>query len=389
MSRRLVIILSLTTFIIYAWPMWQWLTAHDQKRPKFAMDPPTAAAGKAPPYMVEEFISPDLREGMVHAASICQLSDGRLAAVWYGGSREGASDTTIYLSMRNPGEPPSWTKPRVIVNRETASKELQRFVNKVGNAIIFADHKERLWLIYVTVTVGGWSGSSLNVKISHDSGSSWKSSQRLTLSPFLNISELVRNNPLPLADGGFAIPIYHECLGKFPELLWIRAGVQDHRVVFRKSRMYGGQTFIQPTVVAHGPGAATAFYRNCSDERSVGVAETGDTGATWSGPRVLDLPNPDSALNALLLSNGNILLAFNDSKYYRENLRLAISGDSGVSWTRVATLEDMEGQEFSYPYMIRGRKGVIHLVYTWLRKRIKHVEFNEAWIREQMKKAPE
>jgi predicted neuraminidase len=121
----------------------------------------------------------------------------------------------------------------------------------------------------------------------------------------------------------------------------------------------------------------------------VGVAETGDTGATWSGPRVLDLPNPDSALNALLLSNGSILLAFNDSKYYRENLRLAISGDSGVSWTRVATLEDMEGQEFSYPYMIRGRNGLIHLVYTWRRKGIKHVEFNEAWIREQMKKASE
>jgi predicted neuraminidase len=390
MNNRLILILSLVTVMIYAWSAGQGLKTDGHTDPKFGIMPPSPGTDTSPPYMAEEYISPDLRKGMVHAASICRLSDGGLASVWYGGSREGASDTVIYLSVRNPGVSPSWSSPRVIVNRETASKELQRFVKKVGNAIIFADREDRLWLIYVTITVGGWSGSSLNVKISADNGANWTPSQRLTLSPFLNISELVRNNPVPLEKGreggGFVIPIYHEFLGKFPELLWISAGSNSQKVLFRKSRMDGGRTFIQPSVVAYGPGAARAFYRNCSNERTVGTAVTEDGGATWSRPREVGLPNPDSALNALRLSDGNILLVFNDSKHYRENLRFAISKDNGITWTRVATLEDVKGEEVSYPYMIRGQDGRIQLVYTWLRKRIKHVEFNEAWVREQIKK---
>lgn len=387
MNKRLILILSLVTVMIYAWSAGQWLTTDGHKGPKFDIKPPSPKTDTSLPYMAEEYISPDLRKGMVHAASICQLNNGRLAAVWYGGSREGASDTVIYFSVRNPGVPPSWSTPRVVVDRETASKELQRFIKKVGNAIIFADREDRLWLIYVTITVGGWSGSSLNVKISTDDGANWTPSQRLTLSPFFNISELVRNNPVPLEDGGFVIPIYHEFLGKFPELLWISVGANNQKVFFRKSRMDGGRTFIQPTVVAYGPRTATAFYRNCSDKRNVGVTLTRDAGATWSRPRGLDLPNPDSALNALRLSDGNILLVFNDSKHSRENLRFAVSEHNGVTWTRVATLEDTKGQEFSYPYLIHGRDRRIHLVYTWRRKRIKHVEFNETWIREQTRKA--
>ena len=386
MSRRFVIVLSLATFILYAWPLWKWLKEYDRRLLEFVIDSPATHSERETPYMAQEFISPDAGVGMVHSASICQLQDGRLAVVWYGGSKEGARDAAIYLTLRHPGDPRSWTEPRVIVDSETASKELSRFVKTVGNSIIFAGHDNRIWLIYVSVSFGGWSGSALNVKISDDGGTTWTASQRLTLSPFLNMSELVRNNPLPLAHGGFAIPVYHECLGKFPELLWIRADQATENLVFKKTRMTGGRAFIQPCVVVNTATEATTFYRNCSADRSVWMAVTEDAGATWSAPRRLELPNPDSDLSALLLSGGRILLAFNDTKYYRENLSLAISRDAGVNWMRVATLEDMEGQEFSYPYLIRSRDGRIHLVYTWRRKGIKHVEFNEAWLRTQMKK---
>jgi predicted neuraminidase len=151
--------------------------------------------------------------------------------------------------------------------------------------------------------------------------------------------------------------------------------------------MAGGRSFIQPSVVGYDSRVATAFYRSSSDERAVGMAITSDTGTTWSEPQNLGLPNPDSSLNALLLSEGRILLAFNDSKQTRENLRLAISYDGGANWMRVAEIENNPGDEFSYPYMIRSLDGRIHLVYTWRRKRIKHVVFNENWINGQIKKA--
>src|SRR3974390_3281469 len=50
------------------------------------------------PFFQEEFINPDFSLPMSHVASICELRDGRLAAAWYSGSREGAPDVAILLS---------------------------------------------------------------------------------------------------------------------------------------------------------------------------------------------------------------------------------------------------------------------------------------------------
>lgn len=367
--------------------MWRWFSSLDQEPPAFTSFSKSPPVDNSSPLMRTEFIGPDPGQGMAHSPSICELTDGSLAAVWYAGSREGARDVVLYLSLRAPGEGALWSEPKVVVDSASASKELHRFVKKLGNPIIFADSQDRLWLIYVSVSIGGWSGSSLNLKISNDGGRAWTPSQRLTLSPFLNISELVRNNPIPLRNGGFAIPIYHECFGKFPEMLWIQAGPGGKGISWRKTRMAGGRSFIQPSVVPLGSHSALTFYRNCSRERTVGMAVTGDAGVHWSEPHFIQLPNPNSGLNALPLSKGEVLLAFNDSKHNRENLGLAVSRDGGAKWMRIATIEDSKGEKFSYPYMIRSRNGMIHLVYAWRKKRIKHVVINQAWIKAQKERA--
>lgn len=386
MNRRLVIILTLATLLLYAWPMSGWLSTLGREPATFATYAPSTPVVDEKPFMVEEFINPDPGTGMVHVGSICELPDGRLTAAWYGGTREGAKDVAIFLAIKDPGHLTRWSKPKRVVDRISASRELYRYIKKVGNPIIFAGSGDDLWLVYVTISAGGWSGSSLNAKVSSDAGVTWNNSRRLTLSPFFNISELVRNKPLPLSSGGFALPIYHECLGYFPEILWLQSGREDGAIAFRKSRMTGGQSFIQPSVVAYGPSLATAFYRCRTDEKAVGVAVTKNAGISWSEPQTLKLPNPDSAVDAILLSDHRILLAFNDSVQNRENLRLAVSNDRGSDWARIATLESTQGKKYSYPYMIRSQDGLIHLIYTWHRKRIKHVVFNEAWINAQMKR---
>jgi predicted neuraminidase len=99
----------------------------------------------------------------------------------------------------------------------------------------------------------------------------------------------------------------------------------------------------------------------------------------------VNAPNPDAGINAIALSGNRILLAFNDSRRRRNNLQLALSSDGGATWQRVARLEESKGEEFSYPYMIRDSDSQIHLVYTWKRRRIKHVVFNEAWINGQLR----
>src|SRR5262249_43473072 len=140
---------------------------------------------------------------------------------WYGGTREGARDVAIYWATREAGEGHPWSEPRALVTRENALNETWRYVKKIGNAVMFGDGSSRMFLLYVSIGVGGWSGSSLNAKQSLDGGKTWSASQRLGLSPFYNVSELVKNGPTPLEDGGWAVPIYQELVGKFPEVLWL------------------------------------------------------------------------------------------------------------------------------------------------------------------------
>lgn len=375
MNRLTALVLAVVAVGLWVWP------AQDRfAKPAFRSDLP-AVATDAPPWRIEGFVSPEITGRMAHVASICELSDDRLAAAWYSGSREGAMDVAIFFSTRGPAAEAAWSEPRPIVDRLSASRELRRYVKKVGNPLLFTDDDGRLWLVYVTITFGGWSASSLNVKTSDDGGATWTDSRRLTLSPFLNLSELVRNNPVPLQGGGFAIPIYHEFVGKFPELLWFPPAESPAGLSWRKTRMAGGRSYIQPSVVPLDGRSAQAFFRDGSDRRAVARALTRSGGVSWTRPAPLDLPNPDAAVSALKLSDGRLLMAFNDSRDGRGNLKLAVSGDQGLSWRRVATLEDQPGERFAYPYLFRARDGKIHLVYTWRMKRIKHVAFNESWLR--------
>ena len=388
MNKRTIFILILAAFVLHAWSFCLWLSDTGLHENAFVPPPRDTTAHREKPYIKEDFIIPDQGARMVHVASICEMPGGKFVAAWYGGTREGAKDVAIFLSVLSPQKDAAWTDPQIIADRVSVSKELYRYIKKVGNPVVFSDPMNRLWMIFVTIPFGGWSCSSLNVKISDDGGETWTPARRLTLSPFLNISELVRNNPVPLQNGGFGVPIYHEFIGYFPEMLWIRLKNETNaRIEYRKTRIIGGRDYIQPAVAVTGEHSAYAFYRCRSEKRTVGRSTTVDGGNTWSAAERLEQANPDAALDVIPLSDGRFLMAFNDSAGTRENLKLALSDDRGKSWLAIATLENSPGQEFSYPYMIRSRSGDIHLVYTWKRKRIKHVVFNEAWIH-FMEKSP-
>jgi len=390
MGKRLIIILGIFTLLAYGWSAWIRFPHGPVTKTFFS--PLHYSDAYKEPFIKNSFINTGSKSSMVHVGSLCELSDGALGAVWYGGTREGAKDVAIFFSTRPSGLDRPWSTPEIIVDRESATKELNRYVRKVGNPVIFSGPEKRLWLIYVSITVGGWSGSSLNVKASSNGGLTWTDSHRLTLSPFFNISELVKGRPLPVSvtegnenEDHFAVPIYHELLGYFPEILWIAFSRTNESFFYEKTRMAGGSSFIQPSIAPLNTRSAKAFYRCRSPYRHISSARTDDGGKTWSKPEFLDLPNPDSAVDALPLGQNRILMAFNDSSNNREILQLAVSNDQGINWIRIYTLEKSDHEEFSYPYMIRGRNGLIHLVYTWKRKRIKHWAFNEAWVDQQLK----
>ena len=335
------------------------------------------------PEFHEQFVDPRFVHPSAHVSSICELPDGRMVAVWYAGSREGARDVGIYIATRKAGVTNTWSTPASAGTHETAGEETFRYVKKVGNAIVFSGANNQLHLLHVTTGFGGWSCSQINLKTSTDAGATWSRSRRLGLSPFLNISELVKNAPVPTADGGFVVPIYHELLGKFSELLWLRPSAGGFEVI--KTRAYGGYTAFQPALVALNETNALMLNRAAGSVAKIHATRTSDGGHTWSALETIDLPNSNSGLDAIRLSDGRLLLAFNDTNSGRDNLRLAISADDGMTWKRAATLVTEAGEEFSYPTVLQTTDGLIHVTYTWKRKGIKEATFNLAWLEAQMK----
>jgi predicted neuraminidase len=79
------------------------------------------------------------------------------------------------------------------------------------------------------------------------------------------------------------------------------------------------------------------------------------------------------------LESGNVVLAFNNSNKGRTPLTLARSRDDGETWERLKNLEDEPKAEFSYPAIIQDSQGRIHVTYTYKRKHIRHVIFDEKW----------
>ena len=105
-----------------------------------------------------------------------------------------------------------------------------------------------------------------------------------------------------------------------------------------------------------------------------------DDGKTWGEMTLTDLPNPDSGTDAVTLRDGRQLLVYNhnvrtgSNNKGRSPLNVAISPD-GTNWFAALVLEDDPNAPngFAYPAVIQTSDGLVHITYTWERKRIKHV----------------
>ena len=353
----------------------------------------------------------------VHAASVVELRDGRLRAVWFSGSREGAGDVAIKTSVMDAANL-RWGEETTLFDRQHLQQGLWRYVKKIGNPVIarLPDGSLMLWM--VNVSMGGWAGSSITWLRSTDEGASWSTPQRLVTSPFLNISSLVKGAPIFYQDGQIGLPVYHEFVTKFAEILRI----SPHGQVLDKTRIPGSQTSLQPVVLVGGAEQAQIYMRS-GNSTALMASATADAGKTWSATRATTWPNPDSALAGVVTATGQQWLALNTKPKNREILALMQTsiGDSfeGASpWIVESSpspathlsigdyerlLDDelkAQGasqaqarlyvasakrqlcgtetclQEFSYPYLLQSRDGYLHLVYTWHRSRIKHVRLD-------------
>ena len=367
------------------------------------------------PNLQAQFVSSEPGKA-VHAPSVVELRDGSLRAVWFSGSREGAGDVTIQTAVFN-NDSQQWGPESSLFDRNRLQRGLWRYVKKIGNPVIARSPDGSLNLWMVNVSLGGWAGSAITWSRSKDDGTTWSTPKRLITSPFLNISTLVKAAPLPMTQGQMGLPVYHEFITKFAEVLQIDSNGQ----VIDKVRIPGSHTSLQPVVLASSAQSAQAFMR-ATQGGQVMTSTTGDAGQTWSVATPLVLPNPNSALAGAVLQDGSRWLAFNPATAGREELALTRLDDPAVKKITVeppeqnvkkasplgiqeyaavlgaelkskgATDSDVAAyvssaqrqlctgtncaQEFSYPFLLQSRDGTLHLVYTWHRTRIKHIRID-------------
>jgi predicted neuraminidase len=349
-----------------------------------------------------------------HAANLMPLPNGDLACVWFGGSQEGKSDISVYMS-RLPKGAPGWTEAVRLSHDASRSEQ---------NPILFQTPAGALWLLHTSQHAGNQDTSVIRRQISADNGVTWGASDILIDTP----GTFARQPMVTLPNGDWLLPCF-VCRTK-PGSKWL--GEQDTSVVkissdqgrsWRDYPVPDSLGLVHMNVLPVSGGGLLALFRSRWADR-IYESRSSDGGRTWSKPTPTDLPNNNSSIQATRLRDGRLALAFNDvarmetterrASLYdeieddepaivcgsapattmgreafwgtpRAPLTVALSSDDGRLWTRWANLEVGDGfcltnnsadklnRELSYPSVAQTADGYLHVVFTYHRQVIKHL----------------
>jgi predicted neuraminidase len=333
-----------------------------------------AFAADHPAVISAGFINENAPYPECHSSTIVEMAPGRLAAAWFGGTKERNPDVGIWFTRQENGR---WLPAVEVANGVPAdgSKRLPTW-----NPVLFQPRKGPLVLFYkIGPSPSTWWGM---VMTSPDGGKTWSQPRRLPdgiLGP-------VKNKPVELADGTWLSASSTE--GNPNGLGWL--------VHFERSRDQGatwekigpvkkGPAFdaIQSSILFHKEGALQAVGR--TKQGVVSQTWSKDNGQTWTPLTATDLPNPNSGTDAVTLADGRQLIVYNHSGHRAEEakgdrypLNVALSAD-GLAWNRTVTLEtEPRVSGYAYPAVIQTADGKVHITYTWGRKLIKHVVLDPA-----------
>ncbi len=306
--------------------------------------------------MMSEFIYEKAPFPECHASTIEEIEGGLIAA-WFGGTEEKDEDVGIWIS-RNMGD--GWTKVVEVVNG--VQNEDLRY--PCWNPVLFQPKEAPLMLFYkVGPNPREWWGM---LTTSDDGGETWSDSKRLSdgiLGP-------IKNKPIQLPDGTILCGSSTE--SKSSGWLVYMEWSEDMGRTWQKSDSLNDKYdffAIQPTILTYPDGKLQILCR--SKQKRITECWSGNNGKSWSKMALTTLPNPDAGIDAVTLDNGYQLLVYNHKTKGRSPLNVAISKD-GKEWKPIIVLEDQPG-EYSYPAIIQTSDGLVHITYTWKRKKIKHV----------------
>ena len=317
-----------------------------------------------PGIVKSEFIYESAPFPSCHASTLAETKSGLIAAC-FGGTAERNPDVCIYVARQEKGK---WTTPIAVADGVGfATNRLPTW-----NPVLLQPKSGPLMLFYkVGPSPAEWWGM---LTTSEDDGKTWAKPTRLPdgiLGP-------IKNKPVQLANGDILSPTSVE--GKDGWRVHFERSSDGGKTWTASAPVNDGKTIgaIQPSILFHGGEKLQSIGRTKNDK--VFTIESHDGGNTWGEMTLLDLPNPNSGTDAVTLRDGRQLLVYNhnirtgSNNKGRSPLNVAIS-DDGKNWSAALVLEDAPDAPagFAYPAVIQTSDGLVHITYTWERKRIKHV----------------
>ncbi len=315
-----------------------------------------------------EFVADSMPTPSCHASTIVELKDGGLMSAWFGGASEGAPDVAIWGARRNST---GWQAPGVLV-RETSIATF--------NPVLFHSGDGVLWLYYkFGPKPDNWTAGR---RSSRDEGATWSPVEHLPAGLYgpIRAKPLVRSNGVIIS--GTSVESYNSWA------CWIERSTDNGKTWTRhgpitvapdaasRAGVASGTVrhgIIQPVVVPMGGKRLRFYARSTPTVGRICVSDSSDDGLTWTPARPIDLPNPNTGIDVVRLRDGRFVLIYNHTAKGRTPLNLAVSPD-GDKWEMFHALESQPG-EYSYPAMIQGRDGDLHITYTWQRKKIRYVRW--------------
>jgi predicted neuraminidase len=361
-----------------------------------------------------------------HAANLMVLHDGSLACVWFGGSMEGKSDISVYMS-RLDQEARQWTPAVQLSNDRERSEQ---------NPILFPVPGGALWLLHTAQYSGNQDTSIVRRRVSRDNGHTWGPTETLADAP---AGTFVRQPIHIHGDGSWLLPIFNcrtlpgeKWDGSLDDSAVLRS--TDQGVSWQRIAVPGSLGAVHMSIVPAAGGVLLGFFRSRWADFVYGT-RSDDGGLTWATPWATELPNNNSSIQALRLADGRLAMIYNHSSAAnaterRESLydelesepasataggeaaveavphtgrrafwgaprapmTLALSDDDGRTWPWRRNLETGDGwcmsndsarelnREYSYPSIRQTADGALHAAYTVFRQHIRHVRVSPDWI---------
>ena len=317
-------------------------------------------------YSKAPFLSP-------HASTIVETRRGDLVCAYFAGTYERNPDCCIYVDIKEKGSKNGWCDP--ILAADGVFSDTLRMA--CWNPVLTEMPGGELWLFYkIGKSVSGWTGWLAKSK---DGGRTWSPREPLP-DGFLGP---IKNKPLLLGDkllcpsstevGGwrFHVEIYDLKTGQ-----WRYVGPVESTLASPTNDPSALKPIecIQPSILQLSDGRLQVLMRTRNGR--IATSYSSDEGETWTPVTLTDVPNNQSGTDAVTLRDGRHVLVYNDfatlpgtPKGPRTPLSLAVSSD-GTTWQHVMTLEDSPIGQYSYPAIIEGSDGTLHITYTWRRQRV-------------------